>query len=198
MADAEETYYTEDRWQNWLARVESEEIDPENEDSARLLLNLQDDAAIAVAKIVSAYEEGRLEETEAVEELDRVRSIVLSEPDLSIEDDAAREDKAILVDGVQTSLVCVFYAAEEYIAAGTAEKVPITEYVEAAAAAEADEDMDAALGYLVQAGTRIIAGDDLDMSVVEEIEYGLVSEWVNGLDSLQSAMSDPEVVEEED
>ena len=198
MADAEETYYTEDRWQNWLARVESEEIDPENEDSARLLLNLQDDAAIAVAKIVSAYEEGRLEETEAVEELDRVRSIVLAEPDLSIEDDAAREDKEILVDGVQTSLVCVFYAAEEYVAAGAAEEAPIAEYVEAAAAAEADEDMAAALGYLVQAGTRIIAGDDLDMSVVEEIEYGLVSEWVNGLDSLQSAMSDPEVVEEED
>ena len=198
MADAEDTYYTEDRWQNWLARVEDEEIDPEKEDSARLLLNLQDDAAIAVAKIVSAFEDGRLGDEEAVDELDRVRSIVLSEPELSIEDDAAREDKAILVDGVQTSLVCVFYAAEEYIAAGTAEEVPITEYVEAAAAAEADEDMDAALGYLVQAGTRIIAGDDLDMSVVEEIEYGLVSEWVNGLDSLQSAMSDPEVVEEED
>ena len=198
MADAEETYYTEDRWQNWLARVEEEEIDPENEDSARLLLNLQDDAAIAVAKIISAFEEDRLEAEEAVEELDRVRSIVLSEPDLSIEDDAAREDKAILVDGVQTSLVCVFYAAEEYIAAGAAEEAPIAEYVEAAAAAEADDDMDAALGYLVQAGTRIIAGDSLDMSVVEEIEYGLVSEWVNGLDSLQSAMSDPEVVEEED
>jgi hypothetical protein len=198
MTDAEETYYTEDRWQNWLARVEDEEIDPEKEDSARLLLNLQDDAAIAVAKIVSAFEDGRLGDEEAVDELDRVRSIVLSEPELSIEDDAAREDKAILVDGVQTSLVCVFYAAEEYIAAGTAEEVPITEYVEAAAAAEADEDMDAALGYLVQAGTRIIAGDDLDMSVVGEIEYGLVSEWINGLDSLQSAMSDPEVVEAED
>ena len=198
MTDAEETYYTEDRWQNWLARVEDEEIDPEKEDSARLLLNLQDDAAIAVAKIISAFEDGRLGAEEAVDELDRVRSIVLSEPELSIEDDAAREDKEILVDGVQTSLVCVFYAAEEYIAAGTAEEVPITEYVEAAAAAEADDDMDAALGYLVQAGTRIIAGDDLDMSVVEEIEYGLVSEWVNGLDSLQSAMSDPEVVEEED
>jgi len=198
MADAEETYYTEDRWQNWLARVEAEDIDPENEDSARLLLNLQDDAAIAVAKIISAFEEGRLEDGEAVEELDRVRGIVLSEPDLSIEDDAAREDKEILVDGVQTSLVCVFYAAEEYVAAGPAEEAPIAEYVEAAAAAEADEDMDAALGYLVQAGTRIITGDDLDMSVVDDIEYGLVSEWVNGLDSLQSAMSDPEVVEEED
>ena len=198
MADAEDTYYTEDRWQNWLARVEAEDIDPENEDSARLLLNLQDDAAIAVAKIVSAFVEDRLDDAEAVEELDRIRGIILSEPELSIEDDAAREDKEILVDGVQTSLVCVFYAAEEYIAAGSAEEAPIPEYVEAAAAAEADDDMDAALGYLVQAGTRIIAGDELDMSVVDEIEYGLVSEWVNGLDSLQSAMSDPEVVEEED
>ncbi|MFB6090684.1 MAG: DUF2150 family protein [Halobellus sp.] len=198
MTEAEETYYTEERWQNWLERVEEEELDPENEDSARLLLNLQDDAAIAVAKIVSAYEEGPLDEEEAIEELERVRTIVLSEPDLEIEDATAREDKEMLVDGVQTSLVCVFYAAEEYIVAGAAEEVPLTEYVEAAAAAEADDDMDAALGYLVQAGTRIIAGDELDMSVAEDLEYGLVSEWVNGLDSLQSAMSDPEVVEEED
>jgi hypothetical protein len=198
MTEAEETYYTEERWQNWLSRVEEENLDPENEDSARLLLNLQDDAAIAVAKIVSAYEEGRLDDDEAIEELERVRTIVLSEPELDIEDAAAREDKEMLVDGVQTSLVCVFYAAEEYIVAGAAEEVPMNEYVEAAAAAEAEDDMDAALGYLVQAGTRIIAGDELDMAVVEDLEYGLVSEWVNGLDSLQSAMSDPEVVEEEE
>jgi len=198
MTEAEETYYTEERWQNWLSRVEEEELDPENEDSARLLLNLQDDAAIAVAKIVSAYEDGRLEDEEAIEELERVRTIVLSEPELDIEDEAAREDKVMLIDGVQTSLVCVFYAAEEYIVAGAADEAPLTEYVEAAAAAEQDDDMDAALGYLVQAGTRIIEGDELDMAVVEELEYGLVSEWVNGLDSLQSAMSDPEVVEEED
>jgi hypothetical protein len=59
-------------------------------------------------------------------------------------------------------------------------------------------DLDAALGYIVQAGTRIIDGEALDIDVVEDLEYGLVSEWVNGLDSLQSAIEDPEVVEEED
>ncbi|WP_311172514.1 DUF2150 family protein [Halobellus ordinarius] len=198
MTEAEETYYTEERWQNWLSRVEEENLDPENEDSARLLLNLQDDAAIAVAKILSAYEDGRLDDEEAIEELEGVRTIVLSEPDLDIEDPDVRADKEMLVDGVQTSLVCVFYAAEEYIVAGAAEEAPLEEYVDAAAAAEADDDMDAALGYLVQAGTRIIAGDELDMTVVDDLEYGLVSEWINGLDSLQSAMSDPEVVEEED
>jgi hypothetical protein len=195
MTEAEETYYTEERWQNWLSRVEEEELDPENEDSARLLLNLQDDAAIAIAKIVSAFEEDDLDQSVALDELERVREIVLAEPEFEAQ--GGSEDKIMLVDGVQTSLICVFYAAEEYILGGTAESAPLTEYVEAAADAEADEDVDAALGYLVQAGTRIIAGDELDVTVVDEIEYGLVSEWVNGLDSLQSAMSDPEVVEED-
>lgn len=192
MSEPEETFYTEERWQNWLTRVEEEELDPENEDSARLLLNLQDDAAIAVAKILSAYDEDRLSEEEAIEELTDVREIVLTEVEF---DD---EEKLMLIDGVQTSLVCVFYAAEEYIAAGPAEEASVDEYVHAAADAEAGEDLDAALGYLVQAGTRIIDGDDLDMTLVEDIEYGLVSEWLNGLDSLQSALSDPEVVEEDE
>ncbi|WP_129113238.1 DUF2150 family protein [Halegenticoccus tardaugens] len=192
MTEPEETFYTQERWQNWLSRVEEEELDPENEDSARLLLNLQDDAAIAIAKIVSAYDEGRLDEEGAIDELTRVREIVLSET--AFED----EEKRMLIDGVQTSLVCVFYAAEEYIVAGPAEDGTVEDFVRAAANAEAEDDLDAALGYLVQAGTRVIDGEELDISLVEDLEYGLVSEWVNGLDSLQSAMSDPEVVEEED
>ncbi len=192
MTEAEESFYTEERWQNWLTRVEEEDLDPENEDSARLLLNLQDDAAIAVAKILSAYDEGDLDQEAALEELEEVREIVLSEAEF---DD---EEKLMLIDGVQTSLVCVFYAAEEYIVGGAVEEGDVSEFVVAASEAENEDDVDAALGYLVQAGTLIIDGEELDMAVVEDLEYGLVSEWVNGLDSLQSAMSDPEVVEEED
>jgi hypothetical protein len=191
MSEAPTEFYSEDRWQNWLERIRDEEIDPEDEDSARLLLNLQDDAAIAVAKIVSAYDEDRLDEEEALEEIADIRDIVLSEVDFE------NEEKAMLVDGVQTSLMCVFYAAEEYIAGGPADDATIDEYVEAAADAEAEEDLDAALGYAAQAGTLIIDGEELDMGLAENLEYGLVTEWVNGLDSLQSAMSDPEVVEED-
>lgn len=192
MTEPEETFYTEERWQNWLDRVEEETLDPEDEDSARLLLNLQDDAAIAVAKVVSAYDDGELDQEAAVEEIAGIRDVVLAE--VHFED----EEKAMLIDGVQTSLVCVFYAAEEFIVGGPAEEASVAEYVAAAVDAEENEDVDAALGYLVQAGTRIIDGDELPMEAVEDLEYGLVSEWVNGLDSLQSAMSDPEVVEEED
>jgi hypothetical protein len=178
MSDAPNEFYSEERWQNWIDRIKDEEIDPEDEDSARLLLNLQDDAAIAVAKIVSAHEDGELDEDAALDEIGDIRDIVLSEVEF------ADEEKVMLIDGVQTSLMCVFFAAEEYI--------------RAAADAEAEEDFDAALGYVAQAGTLIIDGKELDMEVAEELEYGLVTEWVNGLDSLQSAMSDPEVVEEED
>ncbi|WP_324663859.1 DUF2150 family protein [Haloarcula sediminis] len=185
-------YYTDERWQNWLDRIENEGIDPEDEDSARLLLNLQDDAAIAVAKILTDHDDGELDEEATLSELAGVREIVLDEIEM---DD---EETLMLIDGVQTSLVCVFYAAEEYTAEGVADEATVTDYIGAAADAEAEEDLDAALGYCVQAGTRIIDGDELPMEVVEDLEYGLVSEWVNGLDSLQTALSDPEVVEEDE
>jgi hypothetical protein len=184
-------YYTEERWQNWLDRIAEEEIDPEDEDSARLLLNLQDDTAIAVAKIITDYDDGELDEDAALEELADIRETVLSEVEI---DD---EEKLMLIDGVQTSLVCVFYAAEEYMVGGPAEGT-VGEFIQAASDAEADEDLDAALGYCAQAGTRIIDGEELDRAAAEELEFGLVAEWVNGLDSLQTAMSDPEVVEEDE
>ncbi|MFC4438248.1 MULTISPECIES: DUF2150 family protein [Natrialbaceae] len=192
MSNPPTEYYSEERWQNWIDRIKDEDIDPEDESSARLLLNLQDDTAIAIAKIVAAYDDGELDQEEALAEIEDVRKVVLGEVD--IED----EEKLILVDGVQTSLVCVFFASEEYIANGPAEEGNVGDYLGAAANAEAEEDLDAALGYAAQAGTLIIDGEELDMSVAEDLEYGLVTEWINGLDSLQSAMSDPEVVEEDE
>ena len=192
MSTPPEEYYTEERWNNWLDRLREEEIDPDNEDSARLLLNLQDDAAIAIAKVVTACDDGELDPEAALEELARIREIVLSDVEFE------SEEKRILIDGVQTSLVCVFYAAEEYVANGVADDGTVTEYVRAAADAEAEEDLDAAITYCAKAGTRIIDGESLEIAIVDELEYGLVAEWVNGLDSLQTALADPELIEEDD
>ncbi|MFB6081495.1 MAG: DUF2150 family protein [Halanaeroarchaeum sp.] len=191
MSAPEEEFYSEERWENWLDRLRDEDIDPEDEDSARLLLNLQDDVAIAVAKILTAYEESDIEREEAMEELADIREVVLDEP--TIDDEATR----ILVDGVQTSLVAVFYSAEQFVAEGVATDGEVAEYVEAAVAAEDEEDLDRALGLVAAAGTRVIDGDDLDISITEDFEYGLVTEWVNGLDSLQTALADPEVIEDD-
>jgi len=187
-------YYTEERWNNWLDRLREEEIDPESDDSARLFFNLLDDATIAVAKVVTDYQDGEFEDADAaVEELGRIREIVLSE--VEFED----EEKQTLVEGIQTSLVCAFYAAEEYIVGGPAADGTIEEYIRAATAAEVDEeDLDAALAYCVQAGTLVIDGEEFGLDIAEEIEYGYVADWVNGIDSLGHALADPELVEEDE
>lgn len=190
MSAPDEEFYSEERWANWLERIREEPLDPEDEDSARLLLNLQDDIAIAVAKILRARED-ELSDEDALNELAEIREVVLDETGI---DD---EETAMLVDGVQTSLVAVFLAAEQFITEGVADDASIEEYLAAAAESEAEDDFDQALGLVAAAGTRIIDDDELDMQITEDLEYGLVTEWINGLDSLQNALSDPEVVEEE-
>jgi hypothetical protein len=192
MDEPDAEFYTEERWENWLDRLREEEVDPEDEDSARLLLNLQDDVAIAVAKILTALEDGRIDADRAMEELVDIREVVLDEPDIDT------EETLMLVDGVQTSLVCVFYSAERFVAEGPIEEGTVEEHIHHAAEAEAEEDLDTALGHASAAGTLIIDGADLDIAVTEDFEYGLVTEWVNGLDSLQEALADPEVIEEDD
>jgi hypothetical protein len=189
--EASQEFYSAERWQNWVDRVQETEIDPEDEDSARLLLNMQDDTAIAVAKVLTAFDDDHLGEDGALDELADIRAVVLDEVD--VDDD----DTLMLVDGVQTSLACVIEAAMQYVAAGPADEATIEEYVDAAVDAEGAEDFDAAFSYVAQAGTLVVDGDDLDMTLLDDVEYGLVTEWLNGIDSLQSALADPEVVEEE-
>jgi len=187
-----ETFYSEDRWQNWLTRVEDEELDPESEDFARLYFNLQNDTTIAIAKVISAAKDGRVDEETTLEKLEFINEVVMADPEFD------GEEELLLIDSVQTSLVPVFYAAEEYIIGGPVDEYPIEECISAAIdVASNEEDVDAALAYLVQAGTQIIDGETFDGTTVDEIESWIVSEWLNGLDSLQDAFSDPEVIDEE-
>jgi len=187
-----ETFYSEDRWQNWLTRVEDEELDPESEDFARLYFNLQNDTTIAIAKVISAAKDGRVDEETTLEKLEFINEVVMADPEFD------GEEELLLIDSVQTSLVPVFYAAEEYVIGGPVSEYPIEECISAAIDVASDEeDVDAALAYLVQAGTQIIDGETFDGTTVDEIESWIVSEWLNGLDSLQDAFSDPEVIDED-
>ncbi|MFB6173961.1 MAG: DUF2150 family protein [Halobacteriales archaeon] len=190
MSAPAEGFYSEERWHNWIDRLMEEDLDPEDEDSARLLLNLQDDVAIAVAKIVRARDDGDIDDEVALEELSSIHETVSEDPGF---DD---EETEMLVGGVQMSLDVVFYAAQQYVAEGVADEADAEGYIRAAAEAEAEEDLDRAVGLIAAAGTRIIDGEEFAIEVAEELDPGYVTEWINGLDSLQSAMADPEVIEE--
>ena len=191
MSAPAEEFYSEERWENWLTRLREADLDPDDENAARLLLNLQDDVAIAVAKILRAYEADELDDDGAIDELSTIHETVSTDPGM---DD---EEKAMLVGGVQMSLDPVFYAAQEYVVNGPAEEGSVEEYVTAALEAETEEDLDRAIGLVTIAGTRVIDGETFGLGVVESMEPGYVTEWVNGLHSLQEALADPEVIEED-
>lgn len=182
-------FYSQERWDNWLARLDEADLDDE-EETSQLYLNLQTDAAIAVAKVLVEHHDGQLTTDEAVAELEEIRDIVLAEPDL--DDDEA----VVLIDAVQTSILCIFVAIDRFLAEEPPGVDSLDARIEAAAAAEADEAFDEALAHVAEVGAAIIDGERFDLAPRDDVEYGLVAEWLAGLDSLQEALRGPKVVEE--
>lgn len=188
----EEGFYSQERWENWMESVRETELDPDDDEGALTFFNLQDDVTIACTKIVDSFDDGELSEEESMEEIQEVREVVMQEE--SFDD----EDKEMLLEGVQTSLIGVLSSCENYVANGTPEEVPPEEYVEEAFEAEEHDDLDSALGMVAEAGARVIEESEFDAERFDDVEYGFVAEWVNGLDSLAEAVQGPETIEEED
>ena len=193
--EEDEGFYSRERWNNWMERLREEEFDPEDDDGdgARLFFNLQDDITIACTKAVEAYEEGDVGEEEFMDEIDEIREIVMREEELE-------QNKAMVLEGVQTSLIGVMASCEAYVTnnGAAAEDATVEEYVREAARAEKEDDMDRALALTAEAGALILDDAGFDAESYEDLEYGFVSEWVNGLDSLAQAVSEPETIEEDE
>ena len=188
-------FYSRERWDNWMERLREEEFDPESDDGdgARLFFNLQDDVTIACVNAVDEYEDGEVDEEEFVEELNEMRSIVMAEEKME-------ENKRMVLEGVQTSLIGVMASCETYVVNGgePTGDGDLSEYVHEAERAEREDDMDRALHLVAEAGALILDGEEFEAESFDDLEYGFVSEWVNGLDSLAQAVSEPEMIEEED
>ena len=193
--EEDEEFYSRERWNNWMERLREEEFDPEDDDGdgARLFFNLQDDITIACTKAVEAYEDGDVGEEEFMDEIDEIREIVMREEDLE-------QNKAMVLEGAQTSLIGVMASCEAYVTnnGAAAEDATVEEYVREAARAEEEDDMDRALALTAEAGALILDDAGFDAESYEDLEYGFVSEWVNGLDSLAQAVSEPETIEEDE
>ncbi len=191
----EEGYYSEERWRNWMKRIEEEEVDSEEEEGAVIFFNLQDDITIGCAKALMDYEDAEIGKDELMQELHEIREIVMEEKEFQ------DEEKTMLLDGVQTSLLAVFASCEVYANQDGEHEHDhgINEVLKEAVKAEKNEEIDRALDLVAHAGAHIIDGEEFNAEEIQsEIEYGFVAEWINGLDSLHDAVKGPEVIEEDD
>ena len=54
--------------------------------------------------------------------------------------------------------------------------------------AEASDNLELALDYIAQCGAIVLKGKNLPEEVMSELPYGIVAEWLDGIDSISAAM----------
>ncbi len=192
-------FYTAERWNNWISQVRESDFkfeeadDPQGKEGA-IFVNMEDDIILACLKIIAKYDREQISADSALQYIAEIRNIALDEID------PISEDADLMIVSLQTSLMGSFAAFEAYLGGDYDEKADIEDLVKVALEAEASEDIEIALGTIAEIGALVLSGKEIPEKVMEEVPYGLVAEWLDGIDSIAAAMvgSDSYKDDEED
>lgn len=182
-------FYTQKRWENWLAQVknsgfeikESESEDQSGKESA-IFVNMVDDVILACLKVIARFEKGILSDEGALEIIEQIREIVLSKVD------PISDDIDLMIDSVQNSLIGTLAAFECYVLGDYEVGENLEDLIKAALEAEEDEELQIALEFTARCGASVIKGESLPDEIMAELPFGLVTEWLDGIDSIAAAM----------
>jgi len=180
-------FYTQKRWENWLARAkesgfEIKESEDESGKESAVFVNMVDDVILACLKVSARFEHGMLSAENSLNILVEIRNLVLDEVE------PISEDIDLMIDSVQTSLMGALAAFECYVMGDYEEGVSIEELIKAAIVAEETDDLEMALDYTAQCGAFVLKGENLPDEMMAELPYGIVAEWLDGIDSIAAAM----------
>jgi len=180
-------FYTQKRWENWLGRARESgfQIKESEEDAGKesaIFVNMVDDVILACLKVTARLDKGMLSREKALEILAEIRDIVLSEVE------PISEDINLMIDSVQTSLMGAIVAFECYIIGDYDEEADVTELAKLAIEAESSDNLELALDYTAQCGALVLKGKSLPEDLMADLPYGIVAEWLDGIDSISAAM----------
>jgi hypothetical protein len=180
-------FYTQKRWENWLGRAREsgfqiKESEEEAGKESAIFVNMVDDVILACLKVTARFDKGMLSREKALEILAEIRDIVLSEVE------PISEDINLMIDSIQTSLMGAVVAFECYIMGDYDEGADIAEFVKLAIEAESSDNLELALDYTAQCGALVLKGKSLPEEVMADLPYGIVAEWLDGIDSISAAM----------
>ncbi|MGP8319351.1 MAG: DUF2150 family protein [Methanosarcinaceae archaeon] len=180
-------YYTHERWNNWIKQVqesgfelaESDEISGEN---GEVFVNMEDDIILACLKIIAKFDRGTLSGEIALEAIADIRNIVLAEIK------PISDDIDLMIDSLQTSLMGGIAACECYIEGDFDKKQNTKNLIKSAIEAETADDIQIAMGHIARIGASVISGKKIPVKLLENIPYGFVAEWLDGIESIAAAM----------
>lgn len=180
-------FYTQKRWENWLGRAKEsgfqiKESEEEAGKESAIFVNMVDDVILACLKVIARFDKGMLSREKALEILAEIRDIVLAEIE------PISEDIDLMIESVQTSLMGALVAFESYVMGDYDEGANIEELTKSAIEAEASDNLELALDYTAQCGALVLKGKSLPEEVMADLPYGIVAEWLDGIDSISAAM----------
>lgn len=184
------TFYTEERWNNWINQVKESKfkIDPTAQGLGRegiVFLDMEEDVILAICKVCGKLQHGYISKDDAAANLQNMKEIVLTKVE------PMDEDKDQMIESVQSALVGVFAAAEFYIAGDFNAKDAPEKLILEADKAERADDLDKAFELVGRAGALVLSGKSFDSEkVFEKIqEASFVAEGVDGIDSIAAVLA---------
>ncbi|WP_462271826.1 DUF2150 family protein [Methanohalophilus sp.] len=190
-------FYTEKRWNNWLQKVGESDFkleesgDTPEKDSA-IFVNMQDDVILACLKVIATFQRGENSVEETLDILSSIEEIVLKKVD------SISEDTDMMIESLQNSLLATFVSFECYLNGDYDKESEISDLIKGAIEAEQDEDFEASLGYVARIGALVLNGKELPGKEMEDMPYGIVAEWMDGIDSIEAAMVGTDSYKEDD
>ncbi|MGB9939739.1 DUF2150 family protein [Methanosarcina sp.] len=180
-------FYTQKRWENWLGRAREsgfqiKESEEEAGKESAIFVNMVDDVILACLKVTARFDKGMLSREKALEILAEIRDIVLSEVE------PISEDVDLMIESIQTSLMGALVAFESYVIGDYDEGADIAVLAKSAIEAEESDNLELALDYTAHCGALVLKGKSLPEEVMADLPYGIVAEWLDGIDSISAAM----------
>jgi hypothetical protein len=179
-------YYSQERWNNWLNQVresdfkldESEE--PDGKEGA-LFVTMEDDIILACLKVIAKFDQEKISAETALEVIMGIRDMVLDELE------PISEDIDLMISSLQTSLMGGFAAFECYIEGDYDKDGKIPAMIKKAIKAEESDDIEIVIDTIAHIGALVLGGKRLTEKTLEKVPYGLVAEWLDGIESISAA-----------
>lgn len=186
-------FYNQERWDNWIATLRDSDFEmkpgsDEMPDGYTTLYNFSMDITIEVLKILRLYQNGRFSKEEALQKLNAVEAIVMTD----VTDEKVEE----YIESLQLSLLVLFAACKRFLegAYSTDIKALVKDGKKAG-----DEDLENALSLAAEIGANVINGASCcGKYVKEELEQpGLFDEWLIEIESMHEALTSLKNFDEE-
>ena len=158
------------------------ESDETSAKEGEVFVNMEDDIILACLKVIAKFDREHLSGEDALGAIADLRGIVLAEIE------PISEDIDLMIDSLQTSLMGGIAACECYVEGDFDPKPKMKDIIKSAIDAEAADDVQIAMGYVAQIGAAVIGGKKIPKKALEDIPYGFVAEWLDGIESIAAAM----------